>query len=137
MTEELIGLLDGLHFHTLCEQDSDALEITLDAFEAKFGAYLSRMKWVNMGGGHHITREGYDIGRLERCILRMREYGLTVYLEPGEAVALNAGYLLRTKIRTAIELLDQLYQYGEAGNIRTGTLTSESYEEDIPDISEA
>lgn len=100
MTEELIGLLDGLHFHTLCEQDSDALEITLDAFEAKFGAYLSRMKWVNMGGGHHITREGYDIGRLERCIMRMRDRGLTVYLEPGEAVALNAGYLLTEVLDT-------------------------------------
>ena len=100
MTEELIGLLDGLHFHTLCEQDSDALEVTLDAFEAKFGGYLSRMKWLNMGGGHHITREGYDIERLERCIMRMRDRGLTVYLEPGEAVALNAGYLLTEVLDT-------------------------------------
>ncbi|MCI9336319.1 MAG: carboxynorspermidine decarboxylase [Lachnospiraceae bacterium] len=90
-----LGLLDGLHFHTLCEQDSDALEKTLDAVEEKFGGYLPRMKWINFGGGHHITRPGYDIPRLERCIRRMQDrYGLTVYLEPGEAVALNAGYLV-------------------------------------------
>lgn len=101
MTEQLIGLLDGLHFHTLCEQDSDALEITLDAVEEKFGAYLVRMKWLNMGGGHHITRSDYDIARLERCIIRMRDkYGLQIYLEPGEAAALNAGYLLTTVLDT-------------------------------------
>lgn len=101
MTEQLIGLLDGLHFHTLCEQDSDALETTLDAVEEKFGAYLGGMKWLNMGGGHHITRSGYDIARLERCIIRMRDrYGLQIYLEPGEAVALNAGYLLTTVLDT-------------------------------------
>ncbi len=88
-------LLDGLHFHTLCEQDSDDLETTLDAVEEKFGEYLSHMNWINFGGGHHITREGYDIPRLERCIRRMQGgYGLTVYLEPGEAVALNAGFLV-------------------------------------------
>lgn len=90
----LFALLDGLHFHTLCEQDSDDLEKTLDAVEEKFGAYLSAMKWINFGGGHHITRRGYDMPRLERCIKRMQDkYGLTVYLEPGEAVALNAGFL--------------------------------------------
>lgn len=101
MTEELISLLDGLHFHTLCEQNSDALETTLDAVEEKFGEYLSRMKWLNMGGGHHITREDYDIERLERCIVRMRDkYGLQIYLEPGEAVALNAGYLVTTVLDT-------------------------------------
>lgn len=94
-------LLDGLHFHTLCEQDADALERTLDAVEEKFGEYLSGMKWINFGGGHHITREGYDIPRLEKCIRRMQEkYGLTVYLEPGEAVALNAGFLVTTVLET-------------------------------------
>lgn len=93
----LTDMLDGLHFHTLCEQDSDDLEKTLDAVEEKFGAYLSGMKWINFGGGHHITRDGYDIPRLERCIKRMQDkYGLTVYLEPGEAVALNAGFLTTT-----------------------------------------
>lgn len=95
--ENLLYLLDGLHFHTLCEQDSDALEQTLDAVEEKFGDVLPKMKWINFGGGHHITRPGYDIDRLERCIRRMQEkYGLTVYLEPGEAVALNAGFLVTT-----------------------------------------
>lgn len=99
--EHLRELLDGLHFHTLCEQDADALERTLDAVEEKFGEYLSGMKWINFGGGHHITREGYDIPRLEKCIRRMQEkYGLTVYLEPGEAVALNAGFLVTTVLET-------------------------------------
>ncbi len=94
MDEDLIGLLDGLHFHTLCEQDSDALETTLAAVEEKFGDVLPKMKWLNLGGGHHITRPGYDLPRLERCVRRVREkWGLEVYLEPGEAVALNAGYL--------------------------------------------
>jgi len=87
-------MLDGLHFHTLCEQNSDALEITLNAVETKFGHFLHQMKWLNFGGGHHITREDYDLERLERCILRMMStYNLHVYLEPGEAVALHAGEL--------------------------------------------
>ncbi len=95
MTEELIDLLDGLHFHTLCEQDSDALEITLAAVEEKFGDVLPRMRWLNMGGGHHITRADYDIPRLERCIRKAQQlWNVTVYLEPGEACALNAGFLL-------------------------------------------
>ena len=95
---QTIGLLDGLHFHTLCEQNSDDLEVTLNAFEEQFREWLPKMKWVNFGGGHHITRADYDIPRLERCIDRMSKgYGLTVYLEPGEAIALNAGYL-HTKV---------------------------------------
>ena len=90
----LVALLDGLHFHTLCEQNSDDLETTLNGFEEQFREWLPQMKWVNFGGGHHITRTDYDIPRLERCIERMTKgYGLTVYLEPGEAIALNAGYL--------------------------------------------
>ena len=94
MTPQQLYLLDGLHFHTLCEQNSDDLETTLNAVIEKFGKYLHRMKWINFGGGHHITRADYDIPRLERCIRRMQtEYGLEVYLEPGEAVALNAGEL--------------------------------------------
>lgn len=94
MTDELTEMLDGIHFHTLCEQNSDALEATLNAVYEKFGFALKKVKWLNMGGGHHITREEYDVGRLEKCIKYAREeYGLDVYLEPGEAVALNAGYL--------------------------------------------
>lgn len=94
MAPELIELLDGLHFHTLCEQDAGALEITLNAVAERFGDILPQMKWLNFGGGHHITRPGYDIPRLERCIRQAQErWGLRVYLEPGEACALNAGYL--------------------------------------------
>lgn len=94
ITPELISIIDGLHFHTLCEQNSDDLETTLKAVEAKFGDLLYNMKWLNMGGGHHITKEGYDIPLLEKCVLYAKEkWGVQVYLEPGEAVALNAGYL--------------------------------------------
>lgn len=86
--------LDGLHFHTLCEQNSDDLAVTLDAVESKFGDVLYEMKWINFGGGHHITRSDYDLTLLKQCINRMKEkYNLQVYIEPGEAVALNAGEL--------------------------------------------
>ncbi len=94
LSEGEYRLLDGLHFHTLCEQNSDDLKVTLDAVEQKFSRYLPDMKWINFGGGHHITRPDYDVPLLEECITRMqRHYGLQVYLEPGEAVALNAGEL--------------------------------------------
>lgn len=87
--------VSGLHFHTLCEQNSNDLERTLQAVEEKFGDILPEMEWINFGGGHHITREDYDIPLLEKCIKRMKDkYGLEVYLEPGEAVALNAGFLV-------------------------------------------
>lgn len=93
--ETLPDWIEGLHFHTLCEQNSDALEATLCAVEEKFGKHLKRIKWINFGGGHHITRADYDIARLKRCINKMADkYGLEVYLEPGEAVALNAGELI-------------------------------------------
>ncbi len=98
---EALAGIEGFHFHTLCEQDSDALEKTLDALEETFGAYLGRVKWINFGGGHHITREGYDIERLIRLIARVRaRYGVEVYLEPGEAVVLNAGYLVCSVLDT-------------------------------------
>lgn len=103
--EDLVSKLSGLHFHTLCEQNSDDLETTLLAVEEAFGTYLRlpNIKWLNMGGGHHITRADYDIGRLERCIERVQEkYGVLVYLEPGEAVALNAGYLV-TEVMDIVE----------------------------------
>lgn len=89
--------LNGLHFHALCEQDSDALEHTIDAFVDRFGDLFPHIKWVNFGGGHHITRPGYDIDRLNRIIIDFRKrFGLEVYLEPGEAVALHTGLLVTT-----------------------------------------
>lgn len=92
---EILEYIDGLHFHTLCEQNSDDLETTVRAVEEKFGKYLKKMKWINMGGGHHITREDYDVDRLISIIRHIkREYDVEVYLEPGEAIALNAGYLV-------------------------------------------
>lgn len=93
--EELLDGISGLHFHTLCEQNSDALVATLKAVEEQFGKYLHQMKWLNFGGGHHITREDYDIQTLIACIKHMKEtYHLEIYLEPGEAIALDAGYLV-------------------------------------------
>ncbi len=95
MTHELIEVLDGLHFHTLCEQDADSLEITIKSVEEQFGDVLPFMKWLNMGGGHHITRPDYQTELLKKCILQVKEkWNVEVYLEPGEAVALNAGYLI-------------------------------------------
>ncbi len=103
ITEELLEGVDGIHFHTLCEQNSDALEITLKAVEKKFGKYLYKMKWINFGGGHHITRNDYDIKTLKKCIRYVQEkYGTVVYLEPGEAIALNAGILL-TEVLEIVE----------------------------------
>ena len=103
MTPEVYKLLDGIHFHTLCEQNSDALEITLKAVEEKFGDILPDMKWLNMGGGHHITKEDYDVEKLERLLIYAKEkWNVEVYLEPGEAVALNAGYLL-TRVLDIVE----------------------------------
>ena len=93
--EDLLEGVEGLHFHTLCEQNADDLVTTFQAFEKKFGKYLYRMKWLNMGGGHHITRENYQIETLKKLIRYIREtYPVEVYLEPGEAIALNAGYLV-------------------------------------------
>ena len=95
MDEATLALLDGLHFHTLCEQNSDDLKTTLHAVEEKFGDILPQMKWLNMGGGHHITRPDYNLDTLEACIRHAQQaWGVTVYLEPGEAVALNAGYFV-------------------------------------------
>lgn len=92
--DELDGI-SGLHFHTMCEQNSDVLHRTLPEIEKRFGKYLKQMKWLNFGGGHHITREDYDIDLLCQSIEYMRDkYDLEIYLEPGEAVALNAGYLV-------------------------------------------
>lgn len=93
---DLTGI-DGLHFHTLCEQNSDDLKKTLDVVEEKFDFLLRKVKWVNFGGGHHITRKDYDVELLCNCITHIKEkYNVKVYIEPGEAVALNAGYFITT-----------------------------------------
>ena len=100
---QLFDALDGLHFHTLCEQNADDLAKTLEAVEEKFGPWLSKIKWLNMGGGHHITRDDYDRKLLIKCIKHIRDtYGVEVYLEPGEAIALNAGYLV-TEVMDIVE----------------------------------
>ena len=87
--------IEGLHFHTLCEQNADDLLTTWKAFEAKFSKYFAQLKWLNLGGGHHITRSDYDVDALIELVKYIRStYHVEVYLEPGEAVALNAGYLV-------------------------------------------
>ncbi|CAI9392396.1 carboxynorspermidine decarboxylase [Niallia sp. Sow4_A1] len=94
--EELDGI-DGLHFHTMCEQNSDTLKRTIKVVDEKFGEHIKKMKWINFGGGHHITRPDYDIETLVESILFIKEkYNVDVYLEPGEAIALNTGYLVST-----------------------------------------
>ena len=110
--DQLDGI-DGLHFHTMCEQNSDTLERTLKVVDDTFGSYIKQMKWLNFGGGHHITRPDYDMETLERCIRRaQQDWNVTVYLEPGEACALNAGYLLSRVLdvvrngETTIAILD-------------------------------
>lgn len=92
--EELDGI-DGLHFHTMCEQNSDTLERTIKVVDEKFGEFIKKMKWLNLGGGHHITRPDYDIETLVRSILYLKDkYSVDIYLEPGEAIALNTGFLV-------------------------------------------
>ena len=94
--DELDGI-DGLHFHTMCEQNSDTLARTIKVVDEKFGKYIQNMKWLNFGGGHHITRPDYDIETLIKSIMFFKDkYGVEVYLEPGEAIALNTGYLVAT-----------------------------------------
>lgn len=93
--DTLLDGVSGFHFHTLCQQNADALETTVQEVEKKFGQYFSRLKWINFGGGHHLTRDNYDIPLLVSIIKRIRTtYHLDVYLEPGEAVVLNAGFLV-------------------------------------------
>ena len=95
--------ISGLHFHTLCEQGADVLARTLDVVEEKFADYLDKLEWINLGGGHHITREDYDVELLISRIKRLKErFNVDVYLEPGEAVALNAGYLV-SEVRELME----------------------------------
>ncbi|WP_018013666.1 carboxynorspermidine decarboxylase [Teredinibacter turnerae] len=103
---DLTGI-SGLHFHTLCEQDFAPLARTLDAVEEKFGHLLTKMRWINFGGGHHITREGYNVeGLIERVKLFSETYGVQVYIEPGEAIALNAGVLITEVLDTLHNTMD-------------------------------
>ncbi len=97
--ESALDCVSGIHFHALCEQGADALERVLNVVEKKFGKHFKRMKWLNFGGGHHITKKGYDIGLLCRLINSFKKrHGVEVYLEPGEAVALNAGFLVASVV---------------------------------------
>ena len=95
MNDELINMLDGIHFHTLCQQNSIDLYNTLMEVDKKFSKYFKNIKWINFGGGHHITRYDYDIPLLEKCINYAKDkWHVDVYLEPGEGCVLNSGYLL-------------------------------------------
>lgn len=124
MCGDVLGRLDGLHFHNLCEKDSDALERTLAAVEHHFGEYIDHVDWVNFGGGHLITRPGYDIERLIRIIQRFRErWAKQVYLEPGEAIGLNAGWL----VTSVLDVVD----YGQPIAILDTSATSH-----MPDVLE-
>ncbi len=119
-----LSLLDGLHFHNLCQKNSDALERTLAAVEAKFGDLIPKMKWVNFGGGHHITRADYDVERLVRVISTFeKKWGKQVYLEPGEAIALNTGFL----VAEVLDFVD--------GPVRTAVLDT-SATAHMPDVLE-
>ncbi|MCR5654132.1 MAG: carboxynorspermidine decarboxylase [Lachnospiraceae bacterium] len=107
--------VDGLHFHTLCEQNSDALEITWKAVEEKFATSLSQIKWLNMGGGHHITRPDYDRELLKNLVVNIKQkYDIDVYLEPGEAIALNAGYFVTEVLDVVHNDIDVLILDGSA-----------------------
>lgn len=100
---ELLDGIEGLHFHNLCQLNSDALERTLKAVEEKFGEFIPKMKWINFGGGHHITRPDYDRERLIRLVKDFKaRYGVEVYLEPGEAIAIRTGVL----VATVMDILD-------------------------------
>ncbi|MGI6077572.1 MAG: carboxynorspermidine decarboxylase [Fastidiosipilaceae bacterium] len=118
---ELKGI-EGLHFHTLCEQGFNDLKATLDVFEEKFGKWLPQMKWLNLGGGHWITHQNYDVKGLIAEIKRLRDtYDVEVYLEPGEAVVLNTGFLVT-------EVLDFVENHG------TIALLDASTECHMPDV---
>ncbi len=95
--ESILRHCEGLHFHALCEQSADALETVLAHFEEKFGKYIQQMKWINFGGGHHMTRKGYNVEKLITLIDNFKDkYNVEVYLEPGEAIAWQAGTLVTT-----------------------------------------
>jgi len=101
LNQELLNMIDGIHFHTLCQQNSDDLKITLNEVDKKFSKYFKNIKWINFGGGHHITRSDYDIDLLIDCInYAKNKWNVDVYLEPGEGVVLNAGFLITSVLDT-------------------------------------
>ena len=103
LNDDLLNLIDGIHFHTLCQQNSFDLKITLDEVDKKFSKYFKNIKWMNFGGGHHIVRSDYDIPLLIDCInFAKNKWNVDVYLEPGEGVVLNAGFLLTHVLDTYI-----------------------------------
>jgi carboxynorspermidine decarboxylase len=122
MEADLTGI-DGLHFHALCEQNADVLERVLASFERLYGAYLPRMRWVNFGGGHHITREDYDVDLLCSLIntFKKKYPDIQVYLEPGEAVVLNSGVF----VTTVLDIIDNGMQIA---------IVDSSAETHMPDI---
>ncbi len=100
---DMLEAADGIHFHVMCEQNADVLERVLEVFEQKFGQYLHKMQWLNIGGGHHITRPDYDVDLLKRLLIHLRDtYDVRVYCEPGEAVVLNTGYMV-TRVLDVVE----------------------------------
>ena len=108
LDEAALDGISGLHFHTLCEQDFPPLQRTLAALEKRFGHLLGRMEWVNFGGGHHITRPGYQVDDLITCVRDFsRRHGVQVYIEPGEAVAIGSGVLVAQVLDTAWNRLPQ------------------------------
>ncbi|WP_456433313.1 carboxynorspermidine decarboxylase [Nitratifractor sp.] len=108
LDEEIVARIEGFHVHALCEQDADALEGVIEALEERFGRWLDRLRWVNFGGGHHITREGYDVERLILILknFKARHPHLSVYLEPGEAVGWQTGVLAATVLDIVHNRLD-------------------------------
>ncbi len=103
INDELLNMIDGIHFHTLCQQNSDDLKITLDEVDKKFGKYFKNIKWINFGGGHHIVRHDYDIELLVECIkFAQNKWNVDVYLEPGEGVVLDSGFLLTHVLDTYV-----------------------------------
>ncbi len=125
--EDLQGL-DGLHFHVLCENNADALAHVLDHFERLYGKYIRKMKWVNFGGGHHITRVDYDIEGLVKIIKGFKErYGVQVHLEPGEGVVLNAGVLISS-------VLDIVHENNSDPSVMPVAILDASAEAHMPDV---
>ena len=131
---DILNGIEGLHFHVMCEQNSDTLERVLHHVEQKFKKYmkLPQIKWINFGGGHHITRKDYDIECLIKCINHIKnEYNVQVYLEPGEAVALNTGYLVATVLDVKEEAVKD-----SNGNIFRPAILDASAACHMPDVLE-